>query len=78
MAARTNQRGKTTDNFSCSCVEDDVGGLDDEVSNPIMVTSGARIGSDPGREVVQEEEATSATLCAIPPDWARVKLEPDC
>jgi hypothetical protein len=75
MAARTNQNGKTTTG-SCSCVEEDVGGLDEEDSNPSLVTSTARIGSDPGQEVVQEEEAT--TLCEIPSGWARVKLEPDC
>jgi hypothetical protein len=75
MATGTNQRGKTTGN--CSCVEDDVGGLDEEDSNPSLVTtSSAQIGSDPGQEVVQDEEAT--TLCEIPSGWARVKLEPDC
>jgi hypothetical protein len=74
MAARTNKRGKTTGN--CSCVEDDVGGLDEEESNPTLLTSSTRIGSDPGEEVDPGEEAT--TLCEIPYGWARVKLEPDC
>jgi hypothetical protein len=74
MAARTNQSGKTTGNYSC--VEDDVGGLDEEDANPSLATSSARIGLDPGQELVHDEEAT--TLCAIPSGWARVKLEPDC
>jgi hypothetical protein len=75
MAARRNQRSKTTG--GCSCVEDDVGGLDEEDSNPSPVTSGARIGLDPGQEVVQEEEVTTAPG-EIPSGWTRVKLEPDC
>jgi hypothetical protein len=74
MSARTNQRGKTTG--SCSCVEDDVGDLDEEDASPSLVRTSAQIGSDPGQEVAQEEEAT--TLCEIPSGWARVKLEPDC
>jgi hypothetical protein len=77
MAAKTNQRGKTTGSCA-SCVEDDVGGLDGEDSNPSLVTiSIARIGSDlSGQEVVQKEEAT--TSGEIPSGWTRVKLEPDC
>jgi hypothetical protein len=61
-----------------NCVEDDVGGLDGEDSNPSLVTiSIARIGSDlSGQEVVQKEEAT--TSGEIPSGWTRVKLEPDC
>jgi hypothetical protein len=76
LAGKTTQRGKTRGSPSSSCVEDDVDGLDEEDSNPSLVTSSARIDSDPGQEVVQGEEAT--TLCAIPSGWARVKLEPDC
>jgi hypothetical protein len=78
IAAKTNQRGKTTSgSCSSSCVEDDAGGPDEEDSDPsFMTSSSARIGSDPGQETVQEEEAT--TVCEIPSGWARVKLEPDC
>jgi hypothetical protein len=72
-ASRTNQRGKATG--SCSSVEEDGGGRDEQDSKPSLVTSGALLGSYPDREVVQEE--------ATPPDeipfgWTRVKLEPDC
>jgi hypothetical protein len=56
-------------------VDDDVDGIDEEESNSSLVTSRARIGSDPGQEVVQDEEAT--TFCAIPSGWVRVKLEPE-
>jgi hypothetical protein len=59
-------------------VEDDVGGLDEEDSDLSLVTSSARIGSDRGQEVVQEEEEEATTHCEIPSGWARVKLEPDC
>jgi hypothetical protein len=60
MDAGTNQRGAAAG----SC-------------NPSLVNGSARIvASDPGPEVVQDEEAT--TLCEIPSGWARVKLEPDC
>jgi hypothetical protein len=45
-----------------------------KISNPNLVTSSVRKGSDhPGQVVVQEEEAT--TLCEIP---SSVKPEPDC
>jgi hypothetical protein len=50
MAARTG---------SCSCVEDDAGGLDEEDSNTsLMVTGRARIGSDPAGQEVDQEEAS--------------------
>jgi hypothetical protein len=76
-ANSTNPRGKRTSG-NCSCVEDYVGGLEEEDSNTSLVTVSARTGSDPGQEVDQEEEEEATTLCEIPSGWARVKLEPDC
>ncbi len=73
---RTNQRGKATAG-SCSSVEEDGGGRDEEDSKPSPVTSSALpIGSYPHQEVVVQEEAT--TPDEIPSGWTRVKLEPDC
>jgi hypothetical protein len=69
MGARTNQSG--TAGGSCSSVEDDRGGLDQEDLKPSSETRSALIG-----EVVQEEATT--TPGKIPFGWARVKLEPDC
>jgi hypothetical protein len=65
--SRSNQRGKATG--SCSSLEEDGGGRDEEDSNSAL------IGSYPDQEVIQEE---AATRCEIPSGWARVKLEPDC
>jgi hypothetical protein len=73
MGTRINRRGKTT--TSSTSVEKDRVGRDEEDSKPSLVTSGARIGSSPGQEVVQEH---ATTLAEIPYGWARVKLEPDC
>jgi hypothetical protein len=56
-------------------VEEDGSGCDEEDSKPSLVTSGARIGSSPGQEVVQEQATTPRE---IPYGWSRVKLEPDC
>ncbi len=72
-ATRTNKRGNATG--SCSSVEDDGSGRDEEDSNPSLVTGSALTGSDPDQEVVQEEAPTDAYL---PPGWTRTKLEPDC
>jgi hypothetical protein len=52
MVASTKQRGNATG--SCSSVETDCGLAKDD-SNPSPVTSSALIGSDPDKEVVQEE-----------------------
>jgi hypothetical protein len=52
-AAGINQRGKATD--SCSPVENDGVLIDEEDSNPSLVTSRALIGWDPDQEVVQEK-----------------------
>jgi hypothetical protein len=71
--ARTNQRNKATG--SSSSVEEDGVGRDEEDSKLSLVTSGARIGSSPGQEVVQEQ---ATTLGEIPYGWTPVKLEPDC
>jgi hypothetical protein len=76
MGAWTNQRGKATASSSSSSVEEDGSGCDEEDSKPSLVTSGARIGSSPGQEVVQEQATT--THVEIPYGWTRVKLEPDC
>ncbi len=73
MGARTNQRIKAT--ASSSPLEEDGGGRDEENSKPSLVTSGARIGSSPDQEAVQEQVTT---LGGIPYGWTRVKLEPDC
>jgi hypothetical protein len=72
-AARTNQGGKATG--SCSSIEEDGGGRNEEDSKPSPVTSNAPTGSDPEQEVVQEEATTHRE---IPLGWIRVKLEPDC
>jgi hypothetical protein len=73
-AVRTNRGGKATG--SCSSIEEDGGGHDEEDSKPSAVTSNAPIlGSDPEQEVVQEEAITHRE---IPLGWIRVKLEPDC
>ncbi len=63
IGPRTNQRGKATG--SCSSVEEDGGGRDEEDSKPSPVTISARIGSYPDQEVVQEE----ATPGEIPSSW---------
>jgi hypothetical protein len=73
MGARTNQSG--TARGSCSSVEDDRSGRDEEDSKPSPVTRSALTGSDPVQEVVQEE---ATTHLEIPLGWVRVKLEPDC
>jgi hypothetical protein len=73
MGARINRRGKTT--TSSTSVEKDGVGRDEEDSKPSVVTSGARIGSSPDQEVIQEQ---ATTLGEIPCGWTRVKLEPDC
>jgi hypothetical protein len=58
------------------CVEEDGGGRDEEDSNPSLVTSrGARIGSYPDQEVVQE---AATTLDKIPSGWTRAKFGTDC
>jgi hypothetical protein len=75
MGARKNQRDKATASFSFSSVEEDGGGRDENNSKPSLVTSGARTGSSPDQEVVQEQ---ATTLGEIPYGWKRVKLEPDC
>jgi hypothetical protein len=73
MGARTNQSG--TARGSCSSVEDDRGGRDEEDSKPSSVTRSAPLGSDPVQEVIQEQ---ATTHLEIPLGWVRVKLEPDC
>jgi hypothetical protein len=72
-AARTNQRGKATG--SCSSVDENGGGRNEEDAKPSLVTSNALIGSYPDEEVVQEEATTPDE---IPSSWTRAKLEPDC
>jgi hypothetical protein len=63
---RTNQRGEATG--SCSPVEEDGGGGDEEDSKPCPMASIALIGSypDPAQVVVQEEATTPRE---IPYDW---------
>jgi hypothetical protein len=72
-AARTNQGGKATG--SCSSIEEDGDGREEEDSKPSSVTRSAPIGSDPVQEVVQEE---ATRHLEIPLGWVQVKLEPDC
>jgi hypothetical protein len=72
-----NQRGKAT-GTSRSSLETDGGFLEEEDSKPSPVTScGSRsvIASNPGHQVVQEEEPPAGQ---IPSGWTRMKLEPDC
>jgi hypothetical protein len=63
---------------SCSSVDHNVGGLDEEDSKPSPVKSSSTLtGLDhPGQEVVPEEATTTPGV--IPFGWIRVKLEPDC
>jgi hypothetical protein len=63
MGATTNQGGKAAASSTSSYVEEDGGGRDEEDSKPSLVTSGARIGSSPDQEGVQEQ---ATTLGAIP------------
>jgi hypothetical protein len=62
-ASKTNRRGKAT--VSCSSVEDDVRGRDEQDSKPSPVISGARKGSYQNQEADQEEATPNSGEMAI-------------
>jgi hypothetical protein len=67
MAARKNERSYAIS--SCSSVEKDDDGCDEEDPQLPLVTNSVRIGSDPDQAVVEVE----ATPDDIPLGWTRTK-----